>query len=291
MKKAVVLLLTAIFIFTIIFAIGGIIVTDYAVQDKIESLRQNDDSITVAKFDYSQIKGLPLVVQKYFRLNIERGVFEARYIKFKQTSEIRSDENAQWKELNAEQFYSVIEPGYVWNASFQMSELLWLRNIETYVKGKSKIIFKLFSSVNMGEHFGQELDQSSLARFLTEAVFFPSRLLPSKHLFWSGINSQKAKVTLKYYDLSVSATCYFNTLGEIIKIETDDRYKTTKSGIKKAKYIVHYSKYKSFVGYSVPTASEAEWDEDGKTFKFIKSTFTDITYNSLTPFEDGTKSF
>lgn len=285
MKKTIILLVTVLFIFVIIFALASTIITDYNLAENIELLETSNKKTQTEKFLYTELKGLPTIVQKYFRLNIERGVYKPKTLRVQFASEIKMNPNSDWKILEAEQYFLTRQPGYVWNGSIQTNEFIRMRVIDSFINGNAKITFKLLSAINMGEHIGKELNHSALARYLMDAVYFPTMLLPSEYIEWNAISSSSAIVKLTFNDISVSAVCSFNTLGEIIKIETEDRYKATKTGIIKTKFISHHSHYRTFGGLSVPTKTEIEIAEQDSTFKYQKIELLDVHYNNLEIFE------
>ena len=58
------------------------------------------------------------------------------------------------------------------------------------------MLWKLFSAVTLVNFGGREIDQSALVRYLTEAVYFPTALLPSRTLRWEELDSDSARATL-----------------------------------------------------------------------------------------------
>ena len=89
--------------------------------------------------------------------------------------------------------------------------------------GKGHMLWKLFSALTLVNFGGREIDQSALVRYLSEAVYFPTALLPSRTLRWEPLNDDSARATLVHGGLCVSAVFYFNARGQIIRLTTADR--------------------------------------------------------------------
>ena len=58
------------------------------------------------------------------------------------------------------------------------------------------MLWKLFSAITLVNFGGREIDQSALVRYLTEAVYFPTALLPSRTLRWEELDADSARATL-----------------------------------------------------------------------------------------------
>ena len=59
---------------------------------------------------------------------------------------------------------------------------------------------------------------------MAEAVWYPTALLPSKHLSWSTIDDTKALATLTVGAVAVSLEFRFNTTGEVVGIYSPGRW-------------------------------------------------------------------
>ena len=58
------------------------------------------------------------------------------------------------------------------------------------------MLWKLFNAITLVNFGGREIDQSALVRYLTEAVYFPTALLPSRTLRWEALDADSARATL-----------------------------------------------------------------------------------------------
>lgn len=85
------------------------------------------------------------------------------------------------------------------------------------------MFWKLLSALTLVNFGGSEIDRAALSRYLSEAVFFPTALLPSQSLSWEPESVDSAKATLTHQGVSVSAIFHFNELGQVTHLESNDR--------------------------------------------------------------------
>lgn len=70
---------------------------------------------------------------------------------------------------------------------------------------------------------GPEIDQSALVRYLSEACYYPTALLPSHRLAWTAVDDTHAKATLVHGQQKVSGVFEFNSVGQIVSMCSKDR--------------------------------------------------------------------
>lgn len=134
----------------------------------------------------------------------------------------------------------------------------------------------------MNERNSKELDESELQRWLAEAPWFPTALLPSRNLHWEEIDESSARVVVKDNSngLTTTATAifYFNEKGEIIEVNAD-RYRSVDNKYSKQKWIGYYRDYKKIEGMMIPNEIEVAWRLDSKDFSYAKFRITEINYD------------
>lgn len=60
--------------------------------------------------------------------------------------------------------------------------------VQRYFNGHGNMLIKIFSTFTIADAKGSEMDYSSLIRFLSEAPWYPTALLPSEYLQWEEID-------------------------------------------------------------------------------------------------------
>lgn len=89
--------------------------------------------------------------------------------------------------------------------------------------GKGEMFWRLFSCITLVDFGGAEIDQSALVRYLSEACYYPTALLPSHRLIWNAIDDAYAKATLIHGNHKVSGVFEFNEQGQIVTMCSADR--------------------------------------------------------------------
>jgi len=104
-----------------------------------------------------------------------------------------------------------------------------------------------------------ELNSGALYRYLAEAVWHPTALLPQSGVIWEPVSENKAIAYFIKFDISVSLEFTFNNVGEIIGIYTVDRYGKFRDKYVKYPWEGRFSDYKEFDGIKIPTKGEVGW--------------------------------
>ena len=286
MKKVVLTIIASLFFIFFTFFLIGILLTNQSIKSEAEKIIKEARNHSTSSFTYAEIDSLPPVLKKYFRTNIKEGSVKPRFVRLKQEGLFRTSENSDWKELTAEQYYLTKEPAFLWNGSIKMNSLLSARGIDYYFNKEGYLSVKLLSSITVSDVEGEQISQSQLFRWISEAPWFPTSLLPNERLKWTDADSVKATANIKDGDNEVTAHFFFNENGEITKVQTYDKYRTTNVGYTTALFTGYFSNYKEVNGFRVPTSAEAEWNLDNHDFKYGKFSITDIDYDVFEMYTD-----
>lgn len=265
-----------IFVF---FFIGGKFLTNFSINSKIEELRDSTNFSKKEKFYYKKIDSLNPLIQKFFKAVVKDSSTIPNFVTLQQSAEFKTDENSEWIKLNSLQYYTTHKPNYLWNAELNTSKYFWVNAIDSYINNKGNTLIKLNSSITIADSWGIEIDKSGLFRYISEAVLFPTSLIPSKNLLWNILDSNIAEIKFKDGDNSVVAKYYFDKNYKVIKIETYDKYRMADSDYKKTLHTIYFSEYKLLNNsFFVPTYFLLEWKLGETNFTYGKFHITKIIY-------------
>ena len=159
------------------------------------------------------------------------------------------------------------------------SKFFWVNAIDSYINGKGNMLIKLNSSITVADSWGIELDKSGLFRYISEAVFFPTKLLPTKNLLWNILDSNVAEIKFTNSANSIVAKLYFDSEYKITKIETYDKYRALEEGFEKSLYTIYFYNYETVNElFKVPKKMEVEWDLASGKFNYGKFNIEKIIY-------------
>ena len=283
MKRAIFILAALI-----IIIILSIFISKYLfykkIDNEIKKLSREGSETQSESFHFSDLEGLPEPVQRYFRYALKDGQEYIKFARLKQIGEFRMKENQPWMPIKAEQYFSTQNPAFLWQVHLKMNPLIWIDGRDMYYQGRGNMLIKILSTINVVNATGREMDISSLIRFLAEAVWFPTALLPSEHIEWKVIDSNSAQVIIKDGEYTASGIYTFNESGEIIKFVSNDRYMEVNGKYFKEKWSGYFRNYREFNGMKIPTEGEVEWNLPDKDLPYAKLKITDIQYNIFSKF-------
>jgi hypothetical protein len=274
MGKVVLTVIVSVILIFILFLFLGSLFTKKNIDDQLNKLYSSNYS--GEKFTLDDTTDVPLIVSKYLDYTFDDKTKIPKYAVVNQNALFRTSEKSQFSKLTAVQHYNLRSPGFVWIADLMASSIIPVKAIDTYLNGKGNVLIKLLSSITISDETGPEMDQSSLMRYFVEAPFVPYILLPSNVVKWSLINQSTAKVEIVLNNQKYEMEISFNQKGEIIKVFTKDRYRTTNAGYVKSGFTARFNDYKEFNGVKIPTYAEIEWNEKDKDFMYGKFTIDSI---------------
>lgn len=251
------------------------------VQREVRQITDGAASASSQKFTYNQLSGMPDPVQKYFRHVLKDGQEYIRTVRLNQTGEFRTKDADRWVPLDAQQYYATESPAFVWHAHVKPTPYTWIEARDVYHKGSGFMEGKLLSAFPLMSDSGREMELSSLARFLSEAPWYPTALLPGKYLEWRAIDAHSAKAVISDAGYSVSAVFTFHDNGEITKVTTEDRYRSVNGKKERNSWTAHFKNYQELNGIKIPTEVEAEWNMTKGTFQYAKLKIVQIQYDKF----------
>jgi hypothetical protein len=161
-------------------------------------------------FDRRELEGLPAPVQRYFRAVLRDGQPIVAAVGVEHTGTFnRSEAAAQWKPFTSTQRVITRRPGFDWDARVAMMPGVSVRVHDAYIAGSGTLhaaVFGLVSVVNVRDT--PELARGELMRFLAEAAWYPTSLLPSQGVHWDAVDDHSARATLR--DGAIATTLLFS---------------------------------------------------------------------------------
>jgi hypothetical protein len=241
---------------------------------EIEALYSSSGSLADKTYHPSQLEGLPEPVQRYFRYSLKDGQRYTSYVRLRQGGFFRPDPALDFLPIEAEEYFSVEKPGYVWYTEMRPVQYVWLAARDIYFQARGNALIKLFSGVALADSRGNETDQGAMIRWLGEAVWFPTALLPSERIRWEELDNNSAKAFFTDGGRTVVGVFHFNEKGEITSF-TADRF----MGKSLEKFEGRYAAYKEFYRIKIPRQVEATWHLKTGNYTYYRFNVTEIDYN------------
>jgi hypothetical protein len=246
----------------------------------IESLLQNRSGSVLRPVEFSCFAELPPPVARYFRHVLTNGQQIIKTARIRQTGKLRTSTAAsRWSSFSASQIVVPVSPGFVWNAKVVMPLATHVRVVDSYNAGVGSGRVTLLSAFAVASESGvPELNSGALHRYLAEAVWYPTALLPLSGVTWTPIDDQAALATLTDHGTMVSLEFRFNNVGEVTGIYSPGRFGRFDGRYKKVPWEGHFRNYEVRSGVRVPTYGEVGWYKNGKWQPVWKGNHVDIQY-------------
>jgi hypothetical protein len=224
---------------------------------KLEAARR---SISRKTYSLDELIGLPAAVQNYFRAVLKDGqpIISAVYVEHSGTFNM-SATGEKWKRFTSTQRVIAQRPGFDWEARIEMMPGLTARVHDAYIAGEGILHATLFGLVSLVNLRGTpEIAQGELMRFLAEAAWYPTALLPSQGVQWSAVDDFSANATLKDGDTAVTLLFRFEN-GLITSVRAEARGRTVASAVIPTPWGGQWSNYEMHDGICIPTEGEVAW--------------------------------
>jgi hypothetical protein len=209
-------------------------------------------------FDPSRVAGLPAPVARYLAFALSPGQRIIAGAHLRSSGTFAAKPNA-WARFAADQEVRTAPPEFVWNARIAMMPLVPVHVRDCYVGGEGSMHAAIAGLVPIVRRRGTpEMAAASLQRFLAEAAWYPTVLLPGDTLSWSSIDDRRARLTLTDGPTTVSLDVTFGAAGEIETVSAM-RYRDVKGLPVLTPWVGHHRDYKRLSGMMIPTSGEVAW--------------------------------
>lgn len=230
-------------------------------------MRSNALPASKAKVNGSDdLRALPDPVSRYFKHVLAAEQAAIRAMRMTQDGELRT--NFHWQRWSKFRANHVVRPdnrSFSWDARVQVFPLIHVRVRDAYADGVGSGQVQLLSALYLASDRDKpELNSSSLHRYLAEAVWYPTALLPSAGVQWRPIDGRTASATLCDSGSTVSLEFRFNDAAEIVGIYSEGRWRRAAKGYERTPWEGHFSTYRRHQGVLVPSYGEVGWYANGK---------------------------
>jgi hypothetical protein len=199
----------------------------------------------------AMLEELPAPVKRYLIYAGVVGKSIPRTVRLKQVGKIRSDIGKPWMPLDADEYYTVEPPAFVWIASMRMAGLPAVMARDRYVQGAGGMLVKLASLMSIADATGEEIDQGAQMRYLNElTLWFPAALLGANVSF-EPVDEHSALVTLTVGAKSVTATLFVDGEGKLTNFVAP-RYRSVNGRYELETWCTPMIGYGEFQGLRLP---------------------------------------
>jgi hypothetical protein len=184
-----------------------------------------------------------------------------------------------WKPFTAVQDFSAAPPGFLWDARIRITPAIPVFVRDGYCAGEGAMYGALSALVPVvNEHGTPFMTSGELLRYLAEAVFFPTALLPRDGISWNPIDENTARVTLADADTTVACDVNFGVHGEIVGISAM-RGGAPNRKFELTRWVGRFGDYRRADGMMIPMSGEVEWVLPEGPRAYFRARIVDVQYD------------
>jgi hypothetical protein len=219
------------------------------------------EPLQVTRFHRSELAELPAPVQRYLSLVLQDGQAIIAGARFTHRGSFNMSEGEpRWAAFTSQQVVITRRPGFDWHGRISAFMGLDVRVHDAYIAGVGELTAKLAGTVTLTDMRGTpELAQGELMRWLAEACWYPTALLPSQGVRWQAVDAQSARATFSDSGHEVSLLFHFGNDGLVDNIRSPARPRTVAGQVTTAPWRVRVWGYEERNGMRVPSEAEAAW--------------------------------
>lgn len=211
--------------------------------------------------DFRELAGLPAPVARYFRAVLTDGQSIVAAAQFHHSGTFNMGEAAdRWAPFTSDQLVVTQRPGFDWDGRIVMAPGLAVRVHDAYVGGEGLLNAAIFGLITVSRMEGtRAIDEGELMRFVAEAAWYPTALLPSQGVAWSPIDDRSARATLRDGDHEVTLVFVFDDADLIATVSSPGRGRTIKGETLETPWQGTFWNYTTRSGMLIPTDGEVSW--------------------------------
>ena len=232
------------------------------------------------RYDSRELEGLPAPVQRYFRAVLKEGqpLIAAATVELAGTFNLSATDE-QWKPFTSRQRVVTRRPGFLWDAQVSMLPGLTVRVVDSYIAGKGLLHAAILGLFTVADVSGDgEIARGEFMRFLAEAAWYPTALLPSQGLRWEAVDDRSANATIVDGPLTLTLLLRFNGAGLIDSFRAEARGAVVGKKMVMLPWEGRWSNYQTRDGMTVPFTGEVAWVRPEGRKPYFRGTVTSLTY-------------
>ena len=231
--------------------------------------------------DFRELEGLPARVERYFRTVLQDGQPMVSGVRVRHTGTFDTGEGAEncWKPFTSDQMVVTCRPGFDWNGRVAMMPGLPVRVHDSYAAGEGVLHASVLGLFTVADMRGTgEMAEGELMRYLAEAAWYLTALLPSQGVSWEAAGGRSAYATLDEGDHTIRMFFTFDERGLIDTVSAEARGRAVGGEIVTTPWRGRFWNYQERGGMLVPLDGEVAWLLPGGDKPYWRGHTTEISY-------------
>ncbi len=275
--KNILYIIVAILIVLIIVSTFSKYIFNRKVDKEINQMLSDIDNQQKTLITEDSLLEVPEIVQRWMRFSQVIGKEEITSVRLKQKGVLRLKADKSWLKAESQQYFTVKNPAFLWKVDVKMFPLVSISGRDKFVDAKGEMLIKLASVIPVVDAKGDEIDQGTMIRFLSEIIWFPSAAL-NDYIEWEQVDDTTARATFTYEGRQVVGDFTIDLQGKVTQF-TAERFREDSGIYSLDTWTVKMGDYKEFHGYVIPSEGTVIWQLDSGDFEWYRLRIEDIEYN------------
>ncbi len=230
--------------------------------------------------DFRELEGLPAPVQRYLRLVLREGQPMVAGVRVRHRGSLDlGGAGPRWRPFTSDQRVLTRRPGFDWDARVRLLPGLTVRVHDAYVAGEGILHAELLGLIPLvGLRGTREVAEGELMRFLAEAAWYPTALLPSQGVAWEPVDRRSARATLADGAVAVTLLFGFDEAGLIEAVRAEARGRSVGRELVPTPWHGRVWNYGERAGMQVPLEAEVAWLLPGGAKPYWRGRIRDIRH-------------
>jgi hypothetical protein len=247
--------------------------------------RLNAAAVVQSVTHYSEVElvGLPTPVARYFRavLKDRQPIIKRAHITWKGEFNMGKPGADKWAPFTAEQDFVSSAPGFIWDARIAMAPGINTLVRDGFVAGAGSMFAKALGLIIVANsHDTPAIATGALQRYLGEAAWLPTALLPSQGVTWEPIDENRARATITGGGVTTSLEFRFGADRLIVSAYAPERiFDDGKGSPTPYPWQARNLRYGELNGLKVPVDSTVEWLFPTGPYAYWRAEPVKITYD------------
>jgi hypothetical protein len=233
-----------------------------------------------SRYDARDVEQLPAPVLRYFHHVLQDGQPLIVRARLAHEGEFNARDGAEkWAPFRSISTFTVFPPAFVWDARIAMAPGLPVLVRDSYAGGMGQMRGAMFGLIPVAHAEGTpELASGALMRYLAEAAWFPTALLPISGVQWLPIDEHRALATLTDAGVTTRLEFRFDENNEIAEVYSPARYRQVGNTAVATPWSGSSSNVMSWHGMKIPTTNEVRWQLPDRTLPYYRGRVVDVEY-------------
>jgi hypothetical protein len=219
------------------------------------------EPIRPAPYTARELEGLPPPVQRFFRAALTEGQPVVAAVRLWHSGEFNmGGVPGTWHPFASNQVVTTQPAGFDWDGHIRAAPGLSVLVHDSYVAGIGALHASLQGLIPLADERGSvALAEGELMRYLAEAVWYPTALLPSQGVQWEAVDADSARATLVDGATRVSLEFGFDADSMITTVTAAQRPRSVGGKMVPTEWRGRFWNHAAQGGMRVPLHGEVAW--------------------------------